>query len=234
MAIKRAQAQPRAVSFTPNNWADGQIITADKLNATDAGVSSAVNAINALQSATATATSLAAGSAPTVTFSGTAWAFGIPQGANGDKGDKGDAGPQGPAGPKGDTGEQGPAGTPGAKGDKGDQGEQGPQGIQGPAGQDGTDGAQGPAGPKGDKGDKGDTGAQGPAGARGPKGIGLYVSTAAVTASSANALTGLPQNAVQAIAVGDCVLDATTKAIFQVTAVDGTNFTVGAAIATLP
>lgn len=160
-----------AINFTPNNWENGQVITAEKLNNTDNGVSQAVAGVNALQSATATASSLEAGQNPTVTFSGTSWAFGIP---------------------KGDTGATGEKGADGAKGDKGD------------------------------------------AGAQGAKGVGLYVSTVAVTASTTNALTGLPQNTVQAIAVGDCVLDATTKKIYQVTDVDETNYTVGAEIATLP
>lgn len=205
MAVKRTlAATARAatpISFTANGWADGQVITAAKLNNTDQGVTNAVSAINALQSATASATTLSAGESATVSFDGTAWSFGIPTGPAGAQG------PQGEKGEKGDTGEQGPAGADGAAGAKGDPGEQGPAGAQGPAG---------------------------PAGPAGAKGVGLYVSPTAVTASAANALTGLPQNAVQAIAVGDCVLDATTKAIYQVTDVDETNYTVGAAIATLP
>lgn len=72
------------------------------------------------------ATALPAGSAPTVTNSGTTtnaiFNFGIPEGDKGDKGDPGPAGPQGEAGPKGDTGpagEQGPAGPQGPQGEPG-------------------------------------------------------------------------------------------------------------------
>lgn len=75
------------------------------------------------------ATALPAGSAPTVTNSGTTtnaiFNFGIPEGDKGDKGDPGPAGPQGEAGPKGDTGpagEQGPAGPQGPQGEPGSSG----------------------------------------------------------------------------------------------------------------
>ena len=85
------------------------------------------------------------------------------------------------------------------------------------------------------KGDKGDTGEQGPAGAAGKNGASIRVSASAVTASSTNALTGLtPSNDVLPVAVGDIVLDATNKAVYAITAVDETNYTVGASLATLP
>ena len=107
--------------------------------------------------------------------------------------------------PKGDTGSQGPKGATGERG------------LQGP------------------KGDKGDTGEQGPTGAAGKNGASIRVSATAVTASSANALTGLtPSNDVLPVAVGDIVLDATNKALYAITQVDGANYTVGAALATLP
>lgn len=81
----------------------------------------------AVEDMEAAATTLAAGSAATVTKTvgadGTVkLTYGIPQGI---KGDKGDAGPQGPKGDVGQTGPQGP---------KGDTGQTGPQGPQGPAG----------------------------------------------------------------------------------------------------
>lgn len=66
----------------------------------------------------ATATTLAAGSAATVTRGGTnaapSFVFGIPQGVKGDTGATGPMGPQGPmgpTGPRGPTGPQGPAGA---------------------------------------------------------------------------------------------------------------------------
>ena len=68
----------------------------------------------------ATATTLAAGSAATVTRGGTdaapSFVFGIPQGAKGDKGDTGAMGPQGPVGPVGPMGPMGPTGPQGPAG----------------------------------------------------------------------------------------------------------------------
>lgn len=114
---------------------------------------------------------------------------------------------------------------------KGDRGLQGPQGAQGAAGRDG---AQGPAGPAGAKGEKGEAGA---AGAAGKNGASFRVSTAAVTASSAeNQLSNLkPDNRTIPVAVGDVVLDKTNKKLYTVTAVTGgTKWTASAEIATLP
>ncbi len=68
----------------------------------------------------ATATTLAAGSAATVTRGGTnaapSFVFGIPRGDKGDKGDTGPMGPQGPIGPTGPMGPQGPIGPQGPAG----------------------------------------------------------------------------------------------------------------------
>lgn len=107
----------------------------------------------------------------------------------------------------------------------------------------GDTGAQGEQGPKGDKGDKGETGAQGEpgpkgdtgaAGAAGKNGVSVRASATAVTASSQNPLTGLqPSNSVIPVAIGDLVLDMTTSQMYVITAVDGTNYTVGAAVGNL-
>ena len=73
-----------------------------------------------------------AGSAPSVTNSGTASAavfdFVIP------KGEQGAQGPQGETGPQGPPGQTGPQGPQGIQGPQGEQGIQGPQGEQGPQG----------------------------------------------------------------------------------------------------
>ena len=69
--------------------------------------------LNDLGTFTATATGLAAGSAPTVSIDGTTFTFGIPAGAQGIQGPQG---PQGPQGLKGDKGEKGDKGDPGADG----------------------------------------------------------------------------------------------------------------------
>lgn len=88
------------------------------------------------------ATALAAGSAPTVTNSGTTtnaiFDFGIPAGEKGDTGDPGPEGPEGPQGPRGLQGAQGPEGPQGPAGAQGADGPQGPQGVQGPNGTDGA------------------------------------------------------------------------------------------------
>lgn len=138
-----AQAAEDAASAA--NTAAGSASTAAGAANTAAGMansaasaaSAAAQAANAaaarLDSMTATATGLDAGSAPTVDVTtgedgAKRLAFGIP------KGDKGDTGATGPQGPKGDTGETGATGPQGPKGDTGE------------------------TGPKGDKGDTGDIG----------------------------------------------------------------------------
>ena len=62
------------------------------------------------------ATSLAAGSAPTVSLSNGTLTFGIPKGDKGDKGDTGDTGDTGAKGATGPTGATGPKGYPGLPG----------------------------------------------------------------------------------------------------------------------
>lgn len=82
--------------------------------------------------AVGTVTTLQAGSAATVTNTGTpekaVLNFGIP------KGKKGDTGLQGPQGERGDVGPQGPKGDTGLTGPQGPQGERGDTGATGPAG----------------------------------------------------------------------------------------------------
>ena len=106
----------------------------------------------------------------------------------------------------------------------------GAQGSQGPKGDTGD------AGPAGEKGDKGDTGDQGPAGANGKNGSCFRVSATALTDSqsgiAADALT--PNNSTIPYAVGDIVMDGTTKKIFEITNVSEGTATIGAALVTLP
>lgn len=81
------------MAYTATAWKNGDLITADLLNHAEEGINAASSAVDELKKATATATALAAGEAPTVTFDGSSFAFGIPagaQGAQGAKGDKGD------------------------------------------------------------------------------------------------------------------------------------------------
>lgn len=97
----------------------------------------------------------------------------------------------------------------------------------------GQTGAQGAAGAQGAKGDQGERGA---AGAAGKNGSCFRVSATALadsqTGIAATALT--PTNAQLPYAVGDIVLDATTKNLYAVTAASGGTCSIGTALATLP
>lgn len=173
------------MAYTVTAWKNGDLITADLLNHAEEGISAASSAVDELKKATATATALAAGEAPTVTFDGSSFAFGIPAGAQGAKGDKGD---------KGDAGA---------------------------AGADGADGTNG---------------TNGKDGAAGKQGASFRVSAVALTDDQADIAADAlaPSNAVLPYAVGDTVLDATTKKLYAITAVKSGVATIGTAIATLP
>lgn len=93
--------------YPPHTWQNGEVISAEKLNTMENGISSATNLI---EGATASATQLDAGQQPTVTVSGGAFAFGIPAGQ---------PGAQGPQGPAGADGEDGAPGAQGAAGNNG-------------------------------------------------------------------------------------------------------------------
>lgn len=173
------------MAYTVTAWKNGDLITADLLNHAEEGISAASSAVDELKKATATATALAAGEAPTVTFDGSSFAFGIPAGA------------QGAQGAKGDTGAAGAAGADGA---------------------DGTNGTNGKDG------------------AAGKQGASFRVSAVALTDDQADIAADAlaPSNAVLPYAVGDTVLDATTKKLYAITAVKSCVATIGTAIATLP
>lgn len=176
------------MAYTATAWKNGDLITADLLNHAEEGINAASSAVDELKKATATATALAAGEAPTVTFDGSSFAFGIPAGAQGAQGAKGD---------KGDTGAAGAAGADGA------------DGTNGTNGKDGADGKQGAS---------------------------FRVSAVALTDDQADIAADAlaPSNAVLPYAVGDTVLDATTKKLYAITAVKSGVATIGTAIATLP
>ena len=131
----------------PEDWQDlvGQLTSA-------AAALQAV--IESYDEMTAEATTLPAGSDPTVEIDHTGdhpvVKFGLVPGPAGAKGPKGDTGETGPAGPKGDTG------ATGARGPAGETGPQGPAGPKGDEGERGETGATGSRGPKGDKGDPGE------------------------------------------------------------------------------
>ena len=176
------------MAYTVTAWKNGDLITADLLNHAEEGINAASSAVDELKKATATATALAAGEDPTVTFDGSSFAFGIPAGAQG---------------------------AQGAKGDKGDKGAAGAAGADGADGKNGTNGKDGAAG---------------------KQGASFRVSAAALTDDQADIAADAlaPSNAVLPYAVGDTVLDATTKKIYAITAVKSGVATIGTAIATLP
>ena len=176
------------MAYTATGWKNGDLITADLLNHAEEGINAASSAVDELKKATATATALAAGEAPTVTFDGSSFAFGTPAGAQGAQGAKGD---------KGDTGAAGAAGADGADGKNGTNGKDGAAGKQGAS---------------------------------------FRVSAAALADDQADIAADAlaPSNAVLPYAVGDTVLDATTKKIYAITAVKSGVATIGTAIATLP
>ncbi len=108
------------MAYTPHKWSDGELITAERLNALENG---------------------AAEPGP----AGPKGDKGDPgaAGAKGDKGDPGAAGPKGDKGDPGAAGAKGDKGDPGAAGPKGDKGD---IGATGPKGDPGAKGATGPAG----------------------------------------------------------------------------------------
>ena len=216
------------MAYTATAWKNGDLITADLLNHAEEGINAASSAVDELKKATATATALAAGKAPTVTFDGSSFAFGIPAGAQGAQGTKGDAGTRG-------SSIRVTAADPGAttgflSGDvtinrstwhfftfDGDAWQD--QGvIQGAAGADGADGKNGKDG------------------AAGKQGASFRVSAAALADNKADIAADAlsPTNAALPYAVGDTVLDATTKKLYAITAVKSGVATIGTAIATLP
>lgn len=84
-----------------------------------------------LDSFTAEAETLPAGSEATASYDGLHFSFGIPSGPKGGTGDPG------PKGEKGDPGDTGPRGLPGDPGPKGEKGDPGNDGINGTNGADG-------------------------------------------------------------------------------------------------
>ena len=215
--VRTATAAPRATDkYEAHEWQAGEVLSASTLNATEQALAKTNAGVRALEQPSITVNTLEAGEPASASYAGGTFTFNIPKG---DTGATGAQGPQGVQGPKGDTGATGP------KGDKGDQGDAGPQGEKGEKGEKGDAGAAGA---------QGETGPQGPAGAAGKNGTCFRISATAVTASSQNPLTNLtPADDVIAVAQGDIVLDATTSALYCISAVDETNYTVGAAVATL-
>lgn len=223
------------MAYSPTLWKRGDIITAEKLNKVETGLQAAAS----VDIQSAQATTLAAGAPATAVIEGGVLKLGIP---------------------RGQTGAQGAAGAQGAKGDTGAQGAKGETGatptITATATVDATVGTPkvtvskggtttaptftfaftGLKGATGAQGVAGETGAKGETGAAGKNGSCFRVSATALadsqTGIAATALT--PTNAQLPYAVGDIVLDATTKKLYAVTAASGGTCSIGTALATLP
>ena len=99
------------MAYEKHTWKDGEVITAERMNALEEGVHNEQEGPQGPKGDTGET------------------------GPQGPKGDTGETGPQGPKGDTGETGPQGPKGDTGETGPQGPKGDTGETGPQGPAGE---------------------------------------------------------------------------------------------------
>lgn len=141
------------MTYIATIWDNGDLITAEKLNKLEQGVSGAQGAKGDPGDKGADGFSPTVQTAPaengttvTITDHEGAKVFTIKNGLKGDKGERGESGQDGAPGKDGAPGAKGETGPAGAPGEKGEQGEPGTPGAKG---------EQGEPGAKGDKGEPG-------------------------------------------------------------------------------
>ena len=106
----------------PSAYEDWMVEIGELAHEAQTAADSAQDALEQMESVTASAETLAAGSSATAEFDNWELHFGIPRGEQGERGEKGEQGERGERGIQGERGEQGIPGERGEKGDKGDPG----------------------------------------------------------------------------------------------------------------
>lgn len=106
----------------PSAYEDWMVEIGELAHEAQTAADSAQDALEQIESVTASAETLPAGSEATAEFDNWNLSFGIPRGEQGERGEKGEQGERGEQGIQGERGEQGIPGERGEKGDKGDPG----------------------------------------------------------------------------------------------------------------
>ena len=106
----------------PSAYEDWMVEIGELAHEAQTAADSAQDALEQMESVTASAETLPAGSSATAEFDNWELHFGIPRGEQGERGEKGEQGERGEQGIQGERGERGVPGERGEKGEKGDPG----------------------------------------------------------------------------------------------------------------